>query len=191
MSLNSIIIVSGLPRSGTSMMMSMLEAGGMRLLTDDSRKADEDNPKGYFEYERVKQIEYNKSWLEDSKGKAVKMISELLRYLPEGYFYKVIFMKRNMKEILASQRQMLIRRGKPENTISSEKMAELFEQHLRDIKTWLEAQPNMEVIYINYNEIIEKRREEELERVNLFLGKRLCVKKMIRVIDKRLYRQRK
>jgi hypothetical protein len=129
--------------------------------------------------------------LEDSKGKAVKMISELLRYLPEGYFYKVIFMNRKMKEILASQKQMLIRRGKPENTISSEKMAKLFKQHLRDIKTWLETQSNMEVIYVNYNEIIEKKREEELERINLFLGKRLCVKKMIRVIDKRLYRQRK
>jgi hypothetical protein len=188
---NTITIVSGLPRSGTSMMMSMLEAGGMEILTDRIRKADKDNPKGYYEYEKVKEIENDKSWLENAKGKGVKIISELLRHLPKNYFYKIIFMHRNMEEILASQNQMLIRRNKPTNSISSEKITKLFGQHLENVKTWIEAQPNINVLYVNYNEIIEDKGEKELERINLFLGEILDIGRMKSIIDKKLYRQRK
>jgi hypothetical protein len=85
---NTVNIVSGLPRSGTSMMMKMLEAGGMEALTDNIRKADIDNPKGYYEFERVKQIKEDQAWLDDAKGRAVKMVSMLLLDLPEGYNYK-------------------------------------------------------------------------------------------------------
>ena len=108
---DTIVVVSGLPRSGTSMMMQMLEAGGMDVLTDGRRTADEDNLKGYYEYEKVKALKTDNSWLPRAGGKAVKIISELLRHLPGTHTYRVIFMRRAMEEILASQDRMLIRRG--------------------------------------------------------------------------------
>jgi hypothetical protein len=112
----TITIVSGLPRSGTSMMMKMLEAGGLEPLTDNIRTADEDNPKGYFEFERVKQIENDKAWLEDARGRVVKLISALLKHLPPSITTKSCW-RRAMPEILASQRQMLIRRGEPTDAV--------------------------------------------------------------------------
>jgi len=111
-----ITIVSGLPRSGTSMMMNMLEKGGMEALTDNIRKADEDNPKGYFEFEKVKKIKEDSSWLEKTRGKVFKMVSMLLYELPLTYKYRIIFMKRDMDEMLSSQRKMLEREGKEGNT---------------------------------------------------------------------------
>ena len=186
---NVITIVSGLPRSGTSLMMSMLEAGGMKALTDGIRKADEDNPRGYYEFERVKQIEKDKAWLKDAKGKVVKMVSALLEHLPPNYYYKVIFMRRKMKEILASQRQMLIRKGKPTDEVSDEKMAILFNEHLRKIKKWLGNQPNFDVLYISYNDIL-KDPVSNVQKINTFLNNSLDTEKMISVVDKKLYRQR-
>src|SRR5258705_6593783 len=150
----TITIVSGLPGWGTSMMMKMLTAGGLEVLNDNSRPADEDNPKGYFEFERVKQIENDKAWLEDARGRVVKMISALLKHLPPSYKYKVIFMRRAMPEILASQRQMLIRRGEPADAVPDDKMAAMFEKHVVQVESWLAAQPNIETIYVSYNEVI-------------------------------------
>ena len=110
--LEPVFIVSGLPRSGTSLMMMILNAAGIPPLTDYERNADEDNPRGYYEFERVKKLKDGDfGWLENAQGKAVKVISALLTYLPEGYTYKVIFMRRELSEILASQRKMLINRG--------------------------------------------------------------------------------
>ena len=126
-----VTVVSGLPRSGTSMMMRMLEAGGMEPVTDDLRTADEDNPKGYYEFERVKDLERDQAWLEDARGRFVKVISMLLRHLPSGHRYKIIFMRRKMEEILASQRQMLVRRGEWPDRVSDARMAEMFAKHLR------------------------------------------------------------
>ena len=143
---DTVTIVSGLPRSGTSMMMRMLEAGGMEILTDEIRTADEDNPKGYYEFERVKQIEHDQAWLEDAKGKAVKMIVALLKHLPSGYFYKIIFMERKIEEVLASQREMLVRRGEPTDRISDEKMAALFHKHVEQVRSWIAINQ----IVINY-----------------------------------------
>jgi len=186
----TITIVSGLPRSGTSMIMKMLEAGGMAVLTDDIRTADEDNPKGYYEFERVKQIEHDQSWLEEARGKAVKMISALLKHLPQGYTYKVIFMRRKMEEILASQRQMLIRRGEPTDAVSDETMAALFQKHLREVNAWIDQQPNIEVIYISYNEVLENP-VEQVKKIHQFLDSILNLESMMHVIDQRLYRQRR
>ena len=186
----SITIVSGLPRSGTSMLMKMLEAGGMEVLTDNIRTADEDNPKGYYEFERVKQTEHDQSWLEDARGKAVKMISALLKHLPQGYTYKVIFMRRKIEEILDSQRQMLIRREEPTDTVSDEKMAELFRQHLQQIAAWIDEQPNVEALYVNYSEILESS-IKQAKRINQFLGHTLNVENMADVVDHTLYRQRR
>src|SRR5512147_2891756 len=149
-----VTLVSGLPRSGTSMMMKMLEAGGLPVLADHLRRADEDNPEGYYEFERVKKIETDQSWLDEARGKVVKMISALLKHLPGTYRYKVVFMRRNLEEVLASQRQMLIRRGKPTDTTSDEKMAAYFTHHLRRVEEWLAAQPNVDVLYVSYNDLL-------------------------------------
>ena len=184
-----VTIVSGLPRSGTSMMMKMLEAGGMQVLTDNVRTADEDNPKGYYEFEKVKQIEHDSSWLENARGRAVKMISALLKYLPQGYHYRVIFLRRKMEEILASQRQMLVRREEPADKVGDERIAGLFRRHLEQVEAWIDEQPNIEVVYISYNEILSSP-VEQAARINQFLGHTLSVENMVSVIDKMLYRQR-
>ena len=139
-----VTIVSGLPRSGTSMMMKMLEAGGLPPLTDNLRTADEDNPKGYYEFERVKQLpKGDVAWLPDAQGKVVKVIAALLPSLPGGYHYRVIFMQRAMPEVLASQRQMLIRRGEDPDKIPDDVIAKLFEKHLRQVNDWVSQQPNV------------------------------------------------
>lgn len=187
----TIIIVSGLPRSGTSMMIKMLEAGGIEPMTDHQRAADENNPNGYYEYEPVKKLkEGDTAWMESAVGKSVKVISALLQSLPPTYFYRVIFMQRNLDEVLASQKKMLIDRGEPTDKVSDEQMAALFRKHLQNIETWLSEQPNLEVLYIPYNEILNNP-GEFLERINKFLGGNLNVEAMAKTIDPNLYRQRK
>jgi hypothetical protein len=186
---NVITIVSGLPRSGTSMMMKMLEAGGMQVLTDNIRTADEDNPKGYYEFERVKQIEHDQAWLEDAKGKAVKMIAALLKHLPPDYTYRVIFMRRRIEEVLDSQRQMLTRRGEPTDAVTDERMAELFRRHVTRIEAWINEQPNLQCIYVDYQDALESPLEQA-ERISQFLGDPLKATEMAGVVDPTLYRQR-
>lgn len=187
---NSILIVSGLPRCGTSMMMQMLEAGGIPIMTDNTRKADEDNPRGYYEFEEVKKIKEDISWLEHCHGKAFKMVSALLYYLPKGKRYRVIFMKRDLMEMLASQRAMLERLAKKQDNVSDEDMAKKSEKHLLKLEDWLAKQSNIEVIYMNYNEIIQNPLENA-NLLNRFLEGQLNVDKMTGVVSKSLYRQRK
>jgi len=186
----AIIIVSGLPRSGTSMMMKMLSAAGLSILTDDLRTADDDNPEGYFEFERVKNLKNGDlGWLVDARGKVVKVISYLLTNLPSDFSYKIIFMQRKLEEILASQKQMLIRRGETTETINDQEMANLFEKHLSKIQGWLAEQPNMVVLFVNYNQIL-KTPALEAERLAAFLGGNLNPQDMTSVIKENLYRQR-
>nr|NIN51422.1 hypothetical protein [Gemmatimonadales bacterium]NIP08886.1 hypothetical protein [Gemmatimonadales bacterium]NIS63756.1 hypothetical protein [Gemmatimonadales bacterium] len=146
-----IVVVSGLPRSGTSMMMQMLAAGGLEVVTDDLREADESNPLGYFELERVKDLdnESDLSWLRDARGKGIKIIAFLLRYLPQQYDYKVIFMHRDLGEILASQAKMLARRGEPAGT-DDVRMREIFEEHIREIQRLLKYRPCFTVHDVSY-----------------------------------------
>jgi Sulfotransferase domain len=190
MNSDTIVIVSGLPRSGTSMMMKMLAAGGVEPLIDDLRAADDDNPKGYFEFERVKQIEHDQAWLADARGRVVKLISALLKHLPPAYNYKVIFMRRAMPEILASQRQMLLRRGEPADAVPDDKMAALFDKHVAQVESWLAAQPNIETVYVSYNEVMKDPRPQA-EIINAFLGGSLNVDAMIEAADRTLYRQKR
>jgi hypothetical protein len=185
-----ITIVSGLPRSGTSMMMKMLEAGGLTPLTDNIRTADEDNPKGYYELERVKELEKDSEWLAEARGKYVKVISMLLRHLPAAYEYDVIFMRRRMEEILASQKKMLVRRGEAPDKVPDDKMSALFEKHLAKTEEWLRSQPNIRFVYVNYNDVLADARTQ-VERVNEFLGSTLDAEKMAHVVDAELYRQRR
>ena len=184
-----IIIVSGLPRPGTSMMMSMLVAGGIPAMTDAIRTADEDNPRGYFELEKVKELAKDTTWLAEAGGHAVKIISALLKHLPGDYHYKVIFMRRAMREVLASQRQMLRRRGEPTDTVSDERMAEMFRKHLVEVESWLAKQPNIEVIYTNYNAMLDAP-AAPIQTINTFLGGKLDIAAMSAVVDKTLHRQR-
>ena len=186
-----IIVVSGLPRSGTSMMMKMLEAGGIPPLTDKIRTADEDNPKGYYEFERVKKMpDGDTAWVRDAQGKAVKVIAALLEYLPQDYTYKVLFMRRSMDEILASQKQMLIRSDKPTDEISDEKLAELYSKHLAKVENWMSQQSNIKVLDVDYNDLMQNP-DPYPERIQQFLGVEMDTKEMSGAVDPALYRQRK
>lgn len=188
--IKSIIIVSGLPRSGTSMMMKMLEAGGILPLTDHMRFADEDNPQGYYEFEQVKKLSQGDiSWLAEAEGKAVKIIAALLIHLPEIYNYRIIFMRRAMHEILASQRKMLIHRGEDPNKISDDQLIRLFEKQLSQVDGWIQRQSNVERIDINYNQLLEDP-VSQIEQINRFLDNALDVENMTRIVDPSLYRQR-
>ncbi len=184
-----ITIVSGLPRSGTSMMMRMLEAGGMSVLVDNIRKNNDDNPDGYYEFEPVKKIREDSSWLNGAGGKAVKMVSLLLLDLPPGRRYKIIFMKRRMNEIIASQRVMLERNGRGGQKVNDEEKAEKFEKHLKKIEAWLSNLENLDVLYIDYNKIILDPKPH-VNSIAHFLDAGLDVEKMIQIINKKLYRQR-
>ena len=184
-----ITIVSGLPRSGTSMMMKVLEAGGMQIFTDNLRTADEDNPKGYYELEQVKALkDGDVSWVKDAPGKVVKVISSLLEFLPSTYKYKIIFMRREIAEILASQKQMLIRRGEASSG-DDQKMAEMFQEHLKRVRVWLANQPNMDVLYIDYNALMADP-DPEIKAVAEFLNLTEKLNAMLAVPDKKLYRQK-
>jgi hypothetical protein len=185
-----ITLVSGLPRSGTSMMMKMLEAGGLPVVTDGIRTADEDNPEGYYEFERVKKLETDQSWIPEARGKVVKLISALLKHLPETEQFKIVFMRRKMDEILASQKQMLIRRGKPTDVTPDQQLATFFERHLRQVGEWMAARPNIEVIYVSYNDLVQDP-APHAQRVAAFLDCGLDAAKMTTVVSDRLYRQRR
>jgi len=185
-----VIVVSGLPRSGTSMLMKMLEAGGIPPLTDSIRTADDDNPKGYYEFERVKAMDKgDTAWVADAEGKAVKVISALLKYLPPDYQYQIIYIQRSMPEILASQRKMLIRRGEDPDKMDDEQMAALFAKHVAQVEQWLKEQPNISVLYVHYSDILADP-EPQVTRINAFLGGQLDVMQMATVIDPNLYRNR-
>ena len=185
-----ITVVSGLPRSGTSMMMKMLEAGGIPPITDELREADEDNPKGYYEFERVKQMDQgDTSWVVGSRGKVIKVISALLKHLPPGEQYRVVFVRRNMPEILASQRKMLIRRGEDPDKMDNAQMAMLFEKHLKQIDEWLKAQPNFRVLYVHYSDVLADP-PPQIATINEFLGGNLNTQAMAEAVDPGLYRNR-
>lgn len=185
-----IIIVSGLPRSGTSMMMKMLEAGGIPPLTDKLREADSDNPKGYYEFERVKQMDKGDvAWLEDTQGKVVKVISALLKHLPNQYEYRIIFMRRNMPEILASQRKMLLNRGENADDMDDAKMGALFEKHLQSTLQWIDSQPNVSVLYIHYSDMLTDPLPQ-IQQIDNFLDNNLNIEAMAGTVDPNLYRNR-
>ena len=187
---NTIIVVSGLPRSGTSMMMKMLAAGTIEVFTDNLRVADEDNPQGYFEFERVRNLKDGDfEWLPQAKGKAVKVISALLELLPPQFNYRVVFMQRRMSEILASQRKMLANRGKPDGSVDDETMAELYQKHVDTVKRWLSREPNFQVLEVEYNRLLADP-AEDLVRLSHFLNRPYDLDRMQAVIDNRLYRQR-
>lgn len=186
-----VVITSGLPRSGTSMIMNMLSTGGLEILTDNLRTADDDNQKGYFEYEPVKNLHKmdDKSWVADYKGKGMKVISWLLKDLPEENFYKVVFIRRNLEEVLASQNKMLVNREESNET-EDKKMIENYRKDLLRVKVMMNIKPNFDVLYVNHRDVIQNPMEEA-KKINSFLGNKFDVNKMAGVVDKSLYRNRK
>jgi predicted AlkP superfamily phosphohydrolase/phosphomutase len=187
----AVIVVTGLPRSGTSMVMRMLEAGGVEVTTDGERQADEDNPLGYFEVERVKRLaqEQDKSWLAQSRGKAIKVITHLLQSLPLDNYYKVILCERDLGEVLRSQNVMLQRRDEP-NPIDDDQARAHYERHLAHIRIFMKVKRNMEFLPVRYDEAIRDPRAFA-QRLNEFLGGHLNVERMVAVVDSKLYRNRK
>ena len=185
-----VIVVSGLPRSGTSMMMKMLEAGGVSIMTDAIREADVDNPKGYYEYERVKHLEKetDKSYVREARGKALKVISFLLKDLPDDNYYRVIFMRRHLDEVIDSQNKMLDRRGE-ESIQERETMAEAYRNHLAGVKILVRKRSNFDMLEFRYDEAVKNPREAA-RAVNTFLGGALDEGAMTAVIDGELYRNR-
>lgn len=182
-------IVSGLPRSGTSMMMRMLELGGMPVLTDKQRVADDDNPNGYYEFEAVKQTAEDSSWLQGSEGSAVKMVYRLLYDLPADRSYRVLFMRRNLDEVLASQQVMLNRHGVADE-VSHAQMMKLFRAEIDSFYKWAKEKSHIDLIDVDYNLVLANPRQE-LAKVSDFLGGSLNVDDMIEGVDASLYRNRK
>jgi hypothetical protein len=185
---DTIVIVSGLPRSGTSMMMNVLTAGGLVAMTDHIRIADIDNPNGYYEFERVKKLpQGDTAWLDDARGKCVKVISALLPFLPSGYRYRVIFMHRNLDEVMESQRKMLERRNQV--VTQHDKLPQLLKQHVEETYQWLTSQSNIAIFDCDYNAMLENP-SPWVSRVNEFLDGHLNVDAMRSAVDSSLYRNR-
>lgn len=182
-----VTIVTGLPRSGTSLMMQMLEAGGLDVLDDGIRTADEDNPKGYLECERVKDLRNDASWVAGAKGKAAKVVAPLLQYLPLEQ-YRVVFMDRELNEVLRSQATMLDRAGKAGARLTDDKLKAVYQKQLAQAMRWLQAR-NLPVITIRYRDCIDSPRQTA-DEVNQFLGGKLDAAAMADVVDPQLYRQR-
>lgn len=171
------------------MMMKMVVEGGLEAIADGIRHADEDNPNGYYELEIVKQLPQGDfSWLTEASGKAVKVISSLLEYLPQEYSYKIIFMEREIEEILASQHKMLIHRDE-ESQVDDDTMKQEFQTHLSSVKAWLVRQPNIEVLYINFNSLVADP-FSSCGLVSDFIGVPMNTENMVAVPSKKLYRNR-
>ncbi len=184
-----IVVVSGLPRSGTSMTMKMLAAGGVPILTDHQRQADEDNPEGYFELERVKQLRHDVSWLREAGGKAVKIISFHLAELPEEHEYRVLFVRRALPEVLASQRQMLLRHGREAHAADDAQLADSYEKHLRQVYGWLARRRNVQTLFLEHRAVIAEPLSAA-EAINVFLGGGLNAGAMAEAVVPELYRNR-
>jgi hypothetical protein len=182
-----ITIVSGLPRSGTSLMMQMLQAGGLSILCDDLRPADEDNPRGYLELDKVRHLEKDAGWMVEAEGRALKVVSLLLYHLPPGFEYRVVFMHRDLDEIIRSQERMLARRGQPPGPDQAA-MRRHFERHLQALREWLSRQPHLPVLDRHYADVIADPREAAAA-VAAFLSLNLNQDGMAAAIDPALWRQ--
>lgn len=180
-----ITIVSGLPRSGTSLMMQMLEKGGCKLLIDGKREADKSNPKGYYEYAPVMNIHNDNSWIKEAKDKVVKVVAPLLKFLNSKYRYKVVFMTRDLDEVIKSQQVM---RGKDPDTLPV-RLLESFHKLVKTVDLWKNRETGVDLIYVNYRDVLENP-SEVLDRVIAFIGEDLNKEEMINCIDKSLYRNK-
>lgn len=184
-----ITVVSGLPRSGTSLMMQMIVAGGIPALTDALRQADENNPKGYFEWETAKLLKQHPESIAEAEGKVVKVISALLPNLPDGHEYRIVFMIRPLEEVIASQNKMLQRLGKEVPKTSKALVMAAFEKHLKETNAWLAKKANIAVLRVNHSAVLDNP-EAEAARIAAFLGTRLNVQEMVGRVEPSLHREK-
>jgi hypothetical protein len=184
-----VTVVSGLPRSGTSLAMQMIHAGGIPALTDGQRTSDDSNPRGYFELERVKQLKQDKSWLDEAAGKVVKVIHLLLAELPDDRPYRVVFMQRDLREVVQSQATMLARSGRPGGQLAPERLIAVYEQQLRTVEQWLAARPNFSVLRVPYAQLVSDP-AGVVPAVNAFLGGTLDEARMRAAVDPGLHRNK-
>jgi len=184
-----ITIVSGLPRSGTSLMMQMLSAGGIPALTDGQRQPDTDNPRGYYEWERIKQLPQDPNCIAEAEGKVVKVISQLLLALPAGKDYRVIFLERPLPEVVASQSEMIRRRGTQGAGLSEPALIAGLQAHLNQVNAWLGRRPEIHIHRVQYREVLRDpvHISEEIQR---FLDHPLDAQAMAQQVDPSLYRCR-
>ena len=182
-----IIVVSGLPRSGTSLMMQMLDRGGIQIVTDRIRAADIDNPRGYYEWEVVKRTKQDAWWVPQARGKAVKLVSPLLYDLPSAERYRILFMQRDLDEVLHSQEKMLQRRKQA--AAPRDQMKASFQLHLERLIRWLEQQPHMQLMPVVYHQLVAAP-EQQLAKITRFLDRHLDHNAMLHTIDPTLYRNR-
>jgi hypothetical protein len=188
---DDIVIVSGLPRSGTSMMMKMLDAAGFAIMTDGEREPDIDNPEGYFEHERIKDLEQDtdKSYIGEAQGKVLKVISFLIEELPDEYSYRVLFMRRDIDEVIASQNKMLHRLGTEDTAATNAEVKKLYQRHLVQVKNLVDKRKDIAMIDVNHRQAINDPMAVA-QQVNDFLGGGLDVQAMAAVVDRKLYRNR-
>jgi hypothetical protein len=187
---NWVTVVSGIPRSGTSLMMRMLDAGGIPALTDGARRADTHNPHGYFEYEPVKRLAADSSWMETARGKSLKVIYRLLRHLPAGIPYRVLLMERDLHEVFDSQHDMLVSRGDAAVDQSSDRLIALLAGELEETKKWLSEQPHVAVLAVRHRAVITNPTAQARE-ISDFLGGGLDEEAMAAAVDPSLYRHRR
>lgn len=175
------------------MMMKMLEAAGLAAVTDGIRSADDDNPKGYYELEAVKRTKDDPSWVPQARGKVVKVISQLLQDLPSTERFKVIFMRRDLDEVLASQKKMLVNREEEDDADTSS-MKSTFAVHVEEVEAWMRSSEYVDVLFVSYNRM-QSDSAKQIERIVKFLAgdvaKELNIESMAAVVDPALYRQRK
>jgi hypothetical protein len=184
-----ITIVSGLPRSGTSLMMQMLAAGGVPILSDGERVADTDNPRGYCEWERIKQLPQDPSCIDEAEGKAVKVISQLLFAVPVGPTYRIIFMERPLAEVVASQAEMIRRRGTSGAAVPEAALIAGLRAHLNQVNAWLAQRSEILVRRQSYHDVLHDPASAS-ESIRTFLDRELDVAAMAKQVDPSLYRNR-
>jgi hypothetical protein len=170
-------------------MMQMLTAGGMTPLTDGERKPNEDNPKGYLEWERIKQLPKDPSLIKEAEGKVVKVISQLLLSLPDGHEYKIVFMQRPLPEVLKSQDEMLKRRGTSNGGGNSSAIEQAFQRHLIDVDKWLAGKGGTSVLRVHYHRVLREP-QQVAQELAVFIGSLLAVQAMVEQVDGSLYRNR-
>ncbi len=170
-------------------MMQMLSAGGMTLLSDFERKPDDDNPRGYCEWEPAKLLAEQPDLIEAAEGKAVKVISQLLRFLPGGHIYKILFMERPLPEVLVSQAEMLRRRGSSV-PVKDDVIAAAFTKHLREVQVWLGTRKDISVLSVPYRKLLDDPLTTA-RTVRDFLSPELNFEAMAGEVDAALYRNRR
>jgi hypothetical protein len=184
-----VYVVSGLPRSGTSMMMRMLAEGGAPILADGKRTADPDNPRGYYELEAVKGTARDASWVQGAGGRVVKAVSAILPHLPATHSYRVVFMRRTLDQVVRSQRAMLERLATTPPGEDELRARQALAEHVVEIETWLESARHMRVLGVSYERVLAQP-AREIERVIRFLELELDAAAMVRAVEPHLQRQK-